>query len=70
MSEPKKIDPAIAAQITEEILDAVKAKAAAGTNTCPVLRKLAEEFGVPYRVVGAAADSLGVRIKNCDLGCF
>lgn len=70
MSGPKEKDPRWLEQVTPEILAAVKAKADAGLETCPVLRKLAEEFGVPYKVVGAAADSLGVKVKNCDLGCF
>ena len=34
------------------------------------LRKLAEDMGVPYKVAGAAADEIGVRVHNCDLGCF
>jgi len=27
-------------------------------------------LGIPYADVGAAADELGVKIKNCQLGCF
>ncbi len=71
MSEtPKMEDPRFAAQVTPELTEAVKAKAIDGRITCPVLRKLAEETGVPYRVAGAAADAAGVKVKNCDLGCF
>lgn len=71
MSEtPKMEDPRFTAQVTPELTEAVKAKAIDGRITCPVLRKLAEETGVPYRVVGAAADAAGVKVKNCDLGCF
>ncbi|MBE0417272.1 MAG: hypothetical protein IBX63_05865 [Coriobacteriia bacterium] len=67
---PKKIDPRWAVQVTPELLDAVKAKARDGGVTCPVLRKLAEDNGVPYKVAGAAADAAGIRVHNCDLGCF
>jgi hypothetical protein len=35
-----------------------------------VLRKLAEDLGAPYKVVGTAADMAGVRVGGCDLGCF
>jgi len=38
--------------------------------SCTLARKIAEELGVPYREVGDAADRLGIKIKNCELGCF
>jgi LAO/AO transport system kinase len=38
--------------------------------TCAVARKIAEDLGVPYADVGAVADQLGIKIKNCQLGCF
>jgi DNA-binding transcriptional regulator YhcF (GntR family) len=66
----KKVDLRIVEQITEEITAAVLARTADGRVTCPVLRKLAEELGVPYKVVGAAADLAGIRLSGCDLGCF
>ena len=67
---PKEHDPRWMAQVTVEMMDAIKAKAVDGKITCPVLRKFAEDTGVPYKVAGAAADAAGVRVKNCDLGCF
>ncbi len=68
---PKVTDPRWAEQVTPELLDAAKAKADDDARiTCSVLRKLAEDTGVPYKVAGAAADAAGVRVKNCDLGCF
>ena len=67
----KFADPRWAAQVTDEMKDAIKAKADEnGKITCPVLRKFAEDQGVPYKVAGAAADAAGVRVFNCDLGCF
>ena len=66
----KQVDPRWAEQVTPEMLEAVKAKATDGRVTCPVLRKFAEDSGVPYKVAGAAADAAGIRVKNCDLGCF
>ena len=67
---PKETDPRWLERVTPELMDAVAAKAVDGRITCPVLRKLAEDHGVAYKVAGAAADSLGVKVKNCDLGCF
>ncbi|MCL5887411.1 MAG: hypothetical protein M1617_03785 [Actinobacteria bacterium] len=66
----KQVDPRWAEQVTPEMLEAVKAKAVDGKVTCPVLRKFAEDSGVAYKVAGAAADAAGIRVKNCDLGCF
>lgn len=70
MSHDKEIDPRWASQVTDEMKDAIAAKAVDGRVTCPVLRKYAEEIGVPYKVAGAAADMVGVRVHHCDLGCF
>jgi hypothetical protein len=67
---PKVIDPRWLDQVTPELVEAVRAKAHDGKVTCPVLRKLAEDSGVPYKVAGAAADSVGIKVHNCDLGCF
>lgn len=70
-SENQKFtDPRWAEQVTDEMMAAIKAKAVDGKITCPVLRKFAEDQGVPYKVAGAAADAAGVRVHNCDLGCF
>ena len=70
-SENQKFtDPRWAQQVTDEMMGAIKAKAVDGKITCPVLRKFAEDQGVPYKVAGAAADAAGVRVHNCDLGCF
>lgn len=65
MAEPKYV-----AQVTEELKAAVVAKATDGKITCPVLRKLSDDLGVPYKVAGAAADLADVRVGGCDLGCF
>jgi hypothetical protein len=66
----KMTDPKYAEQVTAQLTAAVLAKAVEGKVTCPVLRKLAEDLGVPYKVAGAAADLADVRVGGCDLGCF
>ena len=54
----------------ELIKNRIKEKALDKKISCPVLRKIAEELGVPYREAGEAANDLKIKIKNCDLGCF
>ena len=41
-----------------------------GKITCALLRKIAEEQSVSYKLAGKTADKLKIKIKNCDLGCF
>lgn len=70
MSGKKEIDPRWASQVTDEMKAEITAKAVDNKITCPVLRKYAEDKGIPNQVAGAAADMAGVRVHNCDLGCF
>lgn len=71
MSGPKNPDPRVLAQITPELREAVASKAESdGRISCPMLRKLAEDHGVPYTVAGACADELQIRVRDCGLGCF
>ena len=67
---PKVHDPRWVEQVTEDMVAAIAAKAVDGKVTCPVLRKFAEDQGVPYKVAGTAADLAGVKVHNCDLDCF
>jgi hypothetical protein len=52
--------------VKEEILRVAKD----GRLTCNQARSIAERLGVGYRVVGIACDELGVKIRECELGCF
>ena len=54
----------------KELKEEMLKKAVNGRLSCAAARKIAEELGVSYREVGSAADALGIRIKNCQLGCF
>jgi len=67
---PKVHDPRWVEQVTDEMVEAIKDKAVDGKVTCAVLRKFAEDAGVPYKVAGTAADMAEVRVHNCDLDCF
>jgi len=54
----------------EKLREAIMKKTVDGKLSCSAARKIAEDLGVPYSDVGAAADELGVKIKSCQLGCF
>lgn len=54
----------------ELITNLIKEKSTNNKITCPELRRIAEELGIPYREAGKTADDLEIKIKNCDLGCF
>ncbi|MEW5762853.1 MAG: hypothetical protein AB1776_06610 [Bacillota bacterium] len=56
--------------IPEEVLEALRRAAPDGRISCPQAREIARRLDVPARVVGAAADRLGVKIYGCELGCF
>ena len=53
-----------------EIEKEIKKKAVKGRLSCSSARKIAEEAGVPNKIVGDAADKLKIKITNCQLGCF
>ena len=38
--------------------------------TCRDAQAVADELGLKPGDVGRAADELGIRIKDCELGCF
>jgi hypothetical protein len=57
-------------EMKEKVEDQLRAKAVNDTISCAVARALAEEIGISYKEIGAAADGLGIKIKECQLGCF
>lgn len=58
------------ADIPEEVLKAVRLVAPEKKITCMAAHRLAEELKVPIRMIGEACDALGIKIKECQLGCF
>jgi hypothetical protein len=56
--------------MNEELKQEMMKKAVEGKLPCAVARKIAEDLKIPYKEVGDAANALGIRIKNCQLGCF
>ena len=37
---------------------------------CSEALAIARKHGIPAKEVGAACDHLGIKIQNCQLGCF
>lgn len=56
--------------ISAEVLTAVKETAKDGKLTCTEAHILGEKLGVSLLIIGEAANQLGIKIKNCQLGCF
>jgi hypothetical protein len=48
----------------------VKASLKGGYLSCPIAWKIADEAKVPRITVGNITDRLGVRVTNCQVGCF
>ena len=53
-----------------ELESVVKASLKDGYLSCPIAWGIAKKSNVPKIVVGDVADSLGIRVTNCQLGCF
>ncbi|MFN3479750.1 MAG: hypothetical protein ACK415_05110 [Thermodesulfovibrionales bacterium] len=41
-----------------------------GRIPCSLARRIAEDMGVSYKKIGEIADEIGIKITNCELGCF
>ena len=54
----------------ERLLEEVERRARDGRLPCAVALELAAELGVAPLAVGQAANRLGVKITDCQLGCF
>jgi hypothetical protein len=67
---PEKKIVAPAPAVTAEMETAIRAKLADGRLGCRQAWDVAETLGVPRMAVSAACESLGVKIKPCQLGAF
>jgi hypothetical protein len=57
-------------EIEKKIMDKIKAESSEGKIICPALWKIADACGINRAEAGNAADSLGLKIKGCQLGVF
>jgi len=63
---PANLTPAAYAQLETLVKKSIKD----GYLPCPVAFKIAREARVPGIAIGEITDRLGVRITDCQIGCF
>lgn len=56
--------------LTPEQIEIIKQRTSEGRLDCAEAFRLAEEFSLTVGQIGKACDDLGIRIRNCQLGCF
>jgi hypothetical protein len=57
-------------KLDEKLLQALREASIEGKLSCGQAWALAEQLQVPRKVIGEAADQLGIKVKDCQLGCF
>ena len=57
-------------EVLSQLEDTVKASLKDGYLPCAVAFKIAKEAQVPKVAVGEMTDRLGIRVTNCQIGCF
>lgn len=58
------------AGVSEDIKAKVIALAKGGALSCAEAHRLAKEEGIPLMIVGKAVEAVGIKISDCQLGCF
>jgi hypothetical protein len=62
--------PSLAGERRAEVMAAIRAALVQGKLPCPVAYKLARQVGVGLRQIGRLANEEGIKISQCQLGCF
>ena len=57
-------------EVIAQLEGTIKASLKEGYLSCPVAWKVAKDYNISKIVVGEITDRLGIRITNCQLGCF
>ena len=60
----------LSSELLSRLEDMVRASTKDGHITCALCFNIAKKVGVPRLAVGETADRLGVRITDCQIGCF
>ncbi len=60
----------IPATIPEDLMAALCSACVGGRLSCAAAWRLADGRGLPRLLIGSVADAAGVRITDCQLGCF
>ena len=61
---------ALSPEVISQLEDRVRTSLKDGYLPCAVAFGIAREAGVPKIAIGEIADRLGIRVTDCQLGCF
>jgi hypothetical protein len=68
--QPQENPGKLSNEVLSQLKDTVKASLKDGYLPCGVAFKIAKEAQVPKVAVGEMTDRLGIRVTNCQIGCF
>ena len=68
--KPQENPGALSREMLSQLEDSVRASLKDSYLPCAVALKIARDVNAPKTAVGMMADKLGVRITNCQIGCF
>ena len=57
-------------RVPDRVKDAVKSRSKDGSISCKQALSIADRMDVNPKLVGMAADMQGIKVRNCQLGCF
>ena len=60
----------LSSELIAQVEGTIKSSLKEGYLSCPVAWKIAKDYNISKIAVGEIADRLGIRITNCQLGCF
>ena len=60
----------LSGELIAQVEGTIKSSLKEGYLPCPIAWKIARDYNIPKIAVGEIADRLGIRITNCQLGCF
>jgi len=66
----QEISGNLSKEVLSQLEDTVKASLKDGYLPCPVAWEIAKEAFVSKVAIGEIVDRLGIRITNCQIGCF
>jgi hypothetical protein len=60
----------LSVKLIAQLEGTIKSSLKEGYLSCPVAWKIAKDYNIPKIAVGEITDRLGIRITDCQLGCF
>ena len=68
--QPQENIGKLSSEVLSQLEDTVKASLKDGYLPCAVAFRIAKEAQVPNVAVGEITDRFGIRVTNCQIGCF